>query len=482
MASLKKNFLYSAIFTFSNLLFPIITFPYAARILGPEGIGKVQFVNTFAQYFVLIALLGVPIYGIREVAKCRHNPQALKALFTQLVTINGICSVFLLVIYALIVFLVPGMRTDADFYAVAVVSLVFSFSTIDWFFSGLENYRLIAIRSLVVRLIAIVLLFALVKTKDDALYYLGILIGCIVFSNLWNIYSAWPYFSVSTLSKKRLTKHLKPLFYIFSTSAAISVYAVSDILILGIFKDFQDVGYYTSATKLDKVTIPIVITLGTVLIPRISKSFLTNDLDVVKKLSELSLEFVILLSIPITAGLIALAPELVILFSGEDFRPAIFTMQIFAPVVIVIGLSNVWAIQVLTPAGKDKQVTFSVFLGLILSLSLNFILIPRYSYVGAAISNLAAEFLVMLSFAYFANQVIKIRVKKNIVIESVCISLLFIPITYGIRTQLAGNDILICVLSMLLCASIYLGSQLFLFKNKLLLQQFHSIVRREDKR
>src|SRR5690606_30785699 len=146
-----------------------------------------QFVSTFAQYFVLLAVLGVPIYGIREVAKCRDNLQQLKKLFTELISLNLLCSAFLLFIYALIVYLVPSMRADWQFYSVAVLILLFSFSNIDWFFSGLERFRFIAIRSLIVKIIAIGALFLFVKEKSDAINYLSILIGSILLTNLWNI-------------------------------------------------------------------------------------------------------------------------------------------------------------------------------------------------------------------------------------------------------------------------------------------------------
>lgn len=471
MSEIKKNFFYNLVFTFSTILFPIVTFPYAARVLGPLGIGKVQFISTFAQYFVLIALLGVPIYGIREVAKRKHNQFALRKLFTELVFLNFCWSLILLFLYALIVSLVPSMRIDWNFYAVAALSLFFGFSNIDWFFSGLEKFRFIAMRSFIVKLLAVIFLFIIVKTKADALNYLWILIGSIVLSNCWNIVSAWQFVDFKKLSKKGMLTHFKPLIYIFSTSAAISVYAVSDFLILGFLKGYSDVGYYTAATKINKVTIPILTTLGTVLIPRISKAFRIENFDEINKLVQSSLEFVVLLGIPMSIGLIALAPELIVVFSGTEFRPSISTMQLFAPIVFIIGLSNVWGIQVLTPAGKDKQVTFSVVLGLIVSLSLNFTLIPRYSYFGAAISNLLAELVVMLAFTYFAKKLIPLTFNIKTTLQTLAVSILFFPLTYLIRNHFSGQTAIICLLAFFGCSLVFICFQVFVFKNQFIIHQ-----------
>src|SRR5690606_33279760 len=231
----------------------------------------------------------------------------------------------------------------------------------------------------------------LVRTKNDDIYYLGILIGITVVNNLWNIWAARKYFNASLISVKGLKRHIKPLLFIFGTVAAISVYALLDTLILGFLKGYEAVGYYAAGTKINKMAIPVLTSLGTVLIPRISNAFKSGDLNQVKTLTNHSLDLIIILGVPMSIGLIALSPELIYLFSGTQFFPSILPMQIFAPVVLIIGISNVFAIQILTPARKDKEVTIAVCIGLFISLIFNFILIPLYSYTGAAITNLISE-------------------------------------------------------------------------------------------
>ncbi len=72
-ASIKKNFAMNAILSISGFLFPLISFPYASRVLGPSGTGKVDFALSFVSYFSLIASLGIPFYGIRVCAQVRDD-------------------------------------------------------------------------------------------------------------------------------------------------------------------------------------------------------------------------------------------------------------------------------------------------------------------------------------------------------------------------------------------------------------------------
>ena len=75
-----------------NIIFPIISFPYASRILLPSGIGKVNFANSIIEYFVMFAALGVVSYATREVAKIRDDNHKLNAFSREILLINFIST------------------------------------------------------------------------------------------------------------------------------------------------------------------------------------------------------------------------------------------------------------------------------------------------------------------------------------------------------------------------------------------------------
>jgi len=139
--SIKKNFFHNILFIISNILFPIVSFSYTSRILGPEGIGKVQFVITFAQYFVMVAALGIPVYGIREIAKAKGDQRRLNNLFSELLLINLLTSAILLVIYVTVVSVIGWFHNDLTFYILGGLLVLFGFSTLDWFYAGTEQFQ-----------------------------------------------------------------------------------------------------------------------------------------------------------------------------------------------------------------------------------------------------------------------------------------------------------------------------------------------------
>ena len=463
--SLGVNLSFNLFLSLSNILFPIITFPYVSRVLGPEGIGKVQFVISFTQYFILIAALGTPVYGIREVSKLSHDVVGLKKIFTTLLSLNIVTSVVLFIIFIIIIVCVPTLCIDFKFYLIAGINILLSFSSIDWFFSGIEKFKLIALRSLFVKVLFLVILFLVVRDRADIFPYLFVVVGASLLNNVYNIFSARKYFDLSLISKVDFRVHLKPLLFIFSSIVIASVYSALDTVLLGFIKGFKDVGYYSAASRLVKVGIPILTALSTVLLPQLTQSFRDKDNERIHKLLNKGLSYVILLGIPISVGFIALSSDIIVFFSGNEFLEASLTLKIMAPVALIIGISTVWVVLILSPNSKDKEGVFSVSAGLLISLILNLVLIPKYGHVGAAISNLFSEFSVMCFFMYFASKVFKYKFDWKLFFTCLFISLMFFPIIYCVKLILS-NGILVLLTCILICASFYLTMALLFIKNE----------------
>jgi O-antigen/teichoic acid export membrane protein len=422
---------------------------------------------------VLISALGIPIHGVREVAKARQNPTDLKKTISELLIINIISGAILSVVYFLIICLIPALKKDLQFYAVGGIILMLNFCNVDWLFSGLEKFRLIALRSFGIKLISLVLLFCFVKKSTDDIKYLWITVISLVLGNIWNLYSGRKLL-FGKLMLLNFKKHFKPLSLIFFTVAAVQVYTLLDTIILGFLTSYKDVGYYTAAYKLSKISIPVLISLGVVLIPRITLAFEQNNISEAQRLCEHSFEFMLLAGIPISVGLVVFAPGFIHIFSGKDFSEAILPMQILSPVVLIIGISNVWAMQILTPAGKDRQVTISVLSGVVVSVILNFILIPFMSYNGAAITNVLSELIVMICFAYFSNKIMRLKINYRSALYTLIAAFCFYPVkiitSYYLHAELAAT----CV-GVFLSAALYFFLQSLLFKNSIIVEQFERL-------
>lgn len=185
MKNLKKNFIINGIKIFFNLLFPIITFPYISRILGPVGIGKITFATSIINYFLLFTNLGIPLYGIREIARTRENRLSLSKTFSEILFLNLITTIAGMIIF--VIFLQLRLfGNDINLFQIMSLNIIFTFIGVEWYFQGMENYSYITKRSILFKIISIILMFIFVNRKEDIVIYAGILVLALVGSNILN--------------------------------------------------------------------------------------------------------------------------------------------------------------------------------------------------------------------------------------------------------------------------------------------------------
>ncbi|RFM35843.1 flippase [Chitinophaga silvisoli] len=464
MRSVKRNFVYNSLLTVCNILFPIISFPYASRVLGVTGIGKTQFILTFAQYFVIFSALGIPIYGLRETSKVRDDRTALSKLFSEIVVINVIASLIVMVVYVAMVVGIPRFQQDASYYYLAGLIIIGSFSNVDWLYSGLENFGVITFRSVTIKLLAFIALFCFVHTATDTYIYLSISVFALIGNQIWNLVSLHKVVSF-TLSGLDVRRHLKPVFLTFGVMLAVSLYTQFDTVLLGLLGNEPAVACYTAAIKLNRVALPLITALGTVLIPRITIAIKDGDTMEQQRLFDQSFWFVCFLGIPMMAGLYLFAPELITLFAGKAFADAIIPMQVMGPLVFVVGMAHIMAVQFLIPGGYEKQYFIAVICGTVISLALNFLLVPRFLAVGAAVTNIMTEVVVTLIAGYFVFKYYLINVRWKMVIYNLLIVIVFLPIGWLCR-KISHNELIILVTGIPLCALYYLLFQVLVVKDQ----------------
>jgi O-antigen/teichoic acid export membrane protein len=458
----KKNYIYTLLLTIFNIIFPILSFPYISRILGPAGVGKVQFIITFAQYFALVSALGIPYYGVREIARVRSNNKELSKTFSELIFIYVITSVLISAIYIIVIMAFTHFSTDLSYYLPSLLIVLLGFSSIDWFYQGIEEFKSIALRSIFIKIASLVMMYMFVKTVHDALLYLYISIFSVLGNNIINIIFLRNKVTIS-IKKVNMRKHLRPLFYIFGANLSIAMYNMLDTILLGLLSNDKAVGYYTASTKITRIALPMVVSIGTVLLPKISESFHKKD-DKYKELLASSYSFIILLAVPITFALFLLAPELIHLISGSAFTPAIIPMQILSVLPVFIGMGNLLGVQVLISSGKEREMLKSVMVGMALSVALNMLLVPKTHEVGAAIANSVTELVVSCIFYYFVKKAYGITFSIKIFFFSILSCLPFIPIIYLLRKSM-HSEILLLGISAISCSLVYFVIKYFFLKD-----------------
>ncbi len=402
-----NNFFFNLIQSLSSVIFPLITFPYASRILGPDGIGMTNFAENLCRYFMLFSALGIPIYGVREIAKISSSFNLRSKIFSEIIVIHFVATSINVILYLIIIFSFNKFQHHVGIYLLGAFYIFINSFSIEWFFNGLSEFKFIALRSLLIRFLFVIGLFVLVRKSSDVFWYFSLNVMVMFVNNLINLYYCKNKveFSIKNLE---IMKHLRPLFYIFLSTLAISLYILIDTLILGFLKNETYVGYYTLASKLNKVPLTFIVALGIVLIPQLTLAVNEKDMVGFKKLINRSTDFVVIIGVPITIVLFLCSKQLIVLFSGSEFLPAIKSVQIMNGVSLLIGLSNIYGMQILVPMGEDKKLLISVLIGTILSLTLNFILIPIWADVGAALTNLLSELSVTIIMGYFASKLINL--------------------------------------------------------------------------
>ena len=380
-----------------------------------DGIGQVNFFQSIISYISLFTCLGIPMYAIREVAKVRDNTMEMTRTTVEILLLHAFLSILGYLVVAVICMTVVQVQTNIPLFLLLSTTIFFTAIGCEWFYQGVEDFKYVAVRGLIVKVVSVILLFLLVKTKEDILWYGAYSVLGVLGGNIFNFirlrkYLCWGMVSFHTLCPMR---HLKPALYVFALNVIISIYLQLNNVLLGFMKDTEAVGYFTAATKIMVITMSISSALGAVIMPRTSNLIAEERMDEFKALVQKSYDFIFALAMPLMVGLIFTSPSAVLLLSGEGFVPAILTSQIVAFNILTVGLSGVMGIQVLYPLGKINIVILCTSIGAIINVFLNVLLIPRYGHNGTAVAYMLAEMTVTVSMFFIGKRYIPIRFLKR---------------------------------------------------------------------
>lgn len=407
MASIKKNYFYNTLNTISGMLFPLITFPYVARVLMPEGIGLVNFYNAIISYITLFCSLGIPLYALRETARARHNPIQLAKTTSEILLLNAIFASIGYIIVFILTLTVPQIKEHRLLFLLMSTNIFFVTIGCEWFYQGIEDFKYITLRSLLIKVVCLILLFILVRNKSDIIYYgLYLTIG-VVGGNIINFFRLRKYIYYKKINLRKLNpfSHLEGAAKIFLLTVIGSIYLQLDSVMLGFMSGNSSVGYYSSAIKLVKLIMGIVTSLGLVLLPRLS-SLPDDDDSVFNELLEKSFNFVVMLSLPLVVGLILLSNPLIFIFCGNAYEQAINPLRVLTPIIFFIGLSYI-AAQANFAKGKENITIIIGLIGAITDVILNVILIPRLAALGAAVATSITEGLILLIYIFIYLRTLK---------------------------------------------------------------------------
>lgn len=400
------------ILTASNFLFPLITFPYVSRILHASGNGKVSFAASIANYFMMVASLGIPTYGIRACAKVRDDKEELSRTTQELLIINLIATSVVTGTYLICIFSVPRFAQDKTLFFIEGINIVLNMLGANWLYQALEQYDYITARSVLFKTVSVFLIFMMVHQESDYRVYAATTVIASAGSNILNFFRLREYISFHKTGRYHFKRHLKPIFVLFAQSAAVSIYTNLDTVMLGFMKTDTDVGLYTAAVKVKGILVAVVNSLGSVLLPRMSFFVERKKKGEFHQLLVLALNAELFMALPLTTYFGIEAKDTLLFLAGREYLRATRTMQIINLAVIPIGLTGVIGVQALTSLDRENQVLVSVLCGALSDFILNLFMIPIWGASGAALATTCAEYIVLLAQLLLGRDVVGKAIKQ----------------------------------------------------------------------
>lgn len=395
--SIKKNVAYNMIYQILVMILPLVTAPYISRVLGVTGIGEYSYTYSIVTYFMMFIILGLNNYGNRTIAQVKDNPRKLSNTFLSIYYMQLAIGIIIVIIYIYYSINLSNYRNTALLQIPFVLSAVLD---INWFFFGMEKFKLTIIRNLIIKVITVILIFVLVKEENDIFLYTVIMSCGACVSQI----VLWPYvlkdINIVKVKVHDILRHIKPNLILFVPALNICIYKIMDKTMLGILSNVDQVGIYEYSEKILNLPVNIVNSVGTVMLPRVSNMITNKKYGETEKYLRYVLAFSTMVSLPMTFGLIEVSQYLIPIYYGEKFNECIAVLNILLPSIIFVVWGNIIRMQYLIPRHYDSVYIKSTFFGAVINVLFNLLLIPYYQGRGAAFSTLLAEISVTVFICY----------------------------------------------------------------------------------
>ena len=442
--SLAKNSIYNIIYTVANILFPFVTSIYVSRILLPVGVGKVASAQNIASYFVTIAALGLPSYGVREFAKVRENKCESNKLFTELLLLNIVSTTLAVIGFFGLVFINAGFHGEWALYAACGVAVFF-------------NYGYITGRSLLIKGISLVTLFLFVKTRHDYVAYALISSLATGGNYIFNVIHAKKFVRLD-FSGIKIQKHIKPVLLIACIIFLSSIYNKIDVTMLNMMATDESVGFYSYAQKTINMVLTMANAVTAALLPRLSYYY-DNDREGFYRLLDRGFQILCAMTLPLAVGMALVASQTVQFLYGEAFAPAALTIQLMCPLILIKGFGDLFCYQLVYSTKSEKIILPAAASASVINVITNAILIPMLLQNGAVIASVLSELVTnAIQFIYMKKKVrFSINGKALVTglfstaIMSVCVLMLMqsrLPNTVGLFIEVACGAIVYVAVNM----------------------------------
>lgn len=455
---------------FISFIVPVILVPYTSRTLGVDNIGIYSYMFSIVTIFSSIGRLGLNTYGQLLVSKNRDNKDKLSDIVSELIKLRFISSALILVLYIDFIYL---FNENMEVGFLLIIYLIADAFDILWLFQGLEMFKYIALRTLLLRTLNLLLVIVFIHGDQDLYFYVIIMQVTVLVTNILLWSNVRKYVNKLHIIHAKSLKHLKYcLIYLVPTIANL-VYNMLDKTMLGyIGKSTYESGCYEQAYKIITIAQTILLAIASTALPQLTYLHNNNQQNKFNNLIRTSMQVLNMLIYPMAAGLFINADLIVNVVLGTSFEGSVRILQCLSILLIFATFNYNIGNEVLISTGTQKLYNVGVICGSIINLCCNLFLIPKFAGIGAAYGSLAAELIIFMIFILFSSKIIPLSNIFNITsLKYILVTILMSIVNIFLSKILIRINIVIKLIIIIsICTVVYFGLLLIL-KNKLLVDQ-----------
>ena len=372
----RKNSIYSLLKAFSQVVFPLITFPYISRVLHAENVGKVNFGNSIISYVSLAASLGITTYAVRECSKIKDDKNKLENMVGQIISINMVTTFIAYIGLALALLAAKPLENYREMIIILSTTVLFTTLGADWLNTAMEDFKYITVRTFLFQLVSIAAMLTVVASSG---------------ASITNMVYRRKFCKTKLTLNIDWKRHLPPVLLLFVMVLAQTIYCNSDITILGIIKGNYEVGLYSTSVKIYNLVNSTIASIAWVVMPQMTKNFNEGNYDEINKLFRYAFNFVVILGLPCVVGINILCPEIIEIIAGKEYLGATGSLHILSIALAISLIGGLIGNVLLLPAMEEKTCLIACVISAMANIILNILFIPKYGITAAAATTAVSE-------------------------------------------------------------------------------------------
>lgn len=470
--SVRKNILWNMVLTLSGYIFPLLTFPYVTRVLGAESLGVVDYVLGIVDYAVLFSTLGMSMVGIRYISQSNADDQRRSEVFSSLVSLHALLSGAALCVYLACVWLIPSLAAHRELFYIGAAKIIFNVMLVEWLFQGMQDFRYVTLRTMVIRMLYVAGVFIFVRTRSDYAAYFYVTIAQVVVNALVNWRYAQRYVHFH-LRFRGIREFAFPVLSMGVNMILLSFYTTFNVIYLGSACGPEAVGYYTTAIKLYGIFISVISAYNGVFIPHLNDLYARGEMQRFCQTVTRSIHLVSLVALPIMAISVSMAPQIIRFVAGEGFERSVVPFQIILVQVLLVGLAQILENQVLLAFRKFREILFCTATTTLLAALIIVLYVPSHAEVAAAWAVAIPHVFELIMLFIIARRTVHFRSSWQSILRNALVCLPIIGICYACRWYIDNYIILLFTAG---SASVIYYAAVQCFLEKDLVQQIRSMI------